>query len=123
MIIAHGKLVANDTLEGLQKLFVSHRTLTLSVKGDAEIVKNIASSMEGVLSIEAETDLESGYAKVVVSLDEKADIREGLSLVLAEQKMPVMSMALEEKTLEDIFIELTGTDDDLAVKKTKKGDR
>lgn len=123
MIIAHGKLVANDTLEGLQKLFVSHRTLTLSVKGDAEIVKNIASSMEGVLSIEAETDLKSGYAKVVVSLDEKADIREGLSLVLAEQKMPVMSMVLEEKTLEDIFIELTGSDDDLAVKQTKKGDR
>lgn len=123
MIISHGQLVANDTLEGLQKLFASHRTLTLSVKGDAETVKNIAASMEGVLSAEAEMDQESGYAKVVISLDEKSDIREALSLALAEQRMPVMSMVLEEKTLEDIFIELTGSDDDLAVKKTKKGDR
>ena len=75
------------------------------------------------LSVESEVDQESGYAKVLISLDEKADIREELSLALAEQKIPVMSMVLEEKTLEDIFIELTGSDDDLAVKKTKKGDR
>jgi ABC-2 type transport system ATP-binding protein len=123
MIIAHGKLVANDTLEGLQKLFASHRTLTISVKGDAESVKAIAASMPGVLSTEAEVDQESGYVKVLISLDEKADIREELSLALAEKKMPVMSMVLEEKNLEDIFIELTGSDDDLAVKKTKRGDR
>lgn len=126
MIIAHGKLVANDTLEGLQKLFASQRTLTLSVKGDAESVKSIAAAMAGVVSIEAENDQESGYAKVLISLDEKADIREELSLALAEQKMPVMSMVLEEKNLEDIFIELTGSDEDLAVKnakRTKKGGR
>ena len=126
MIIAHGKLVANDTLEGLQKLFASHRTLKLSVKGDSESVKSIAAAMAGVVSIEAENDQESGYAKVLISLDEKADIREELSLALAEQKMPVMSMVLEEKNLEDIFIELTGSDEDLAVKnakRTKKGGR
>ena len=121
MIIAHGKLVANDTLEGLKKLFAGSRTLSVTVKGDAEAVKETAAAMAGVMEVNAETDAETGYVTAHISLSEKADIREELSMKLAEMKMPVMSMVLDEKQLEDIFIELTGSEEEHpSAKRTKK---
>ncbi len=123
MIISHGKLIANDTLEGLQKQFAAQRTLILSVKGDAEAVKEAAATMEGVIDVQTEVDAATGFVNAQIALAENADIREALSLKLAEMKMPVLSMVLDEKQLEDIFIELTGSDDTLAnndVKAAKK---
>lgn len=119
MIISHGKLVANDTLEGLKKLFEGTRALMVSVKGDVEVIKEIASSLDGVVEVTAENDVQTGLVNVHISLDDKADIREELSLKLAELKMPVMSMVLDEKQLEDIFIELTGSDEDPALAAVK----
>lgn len=126
MIISHGKLIANDTLEGLQKQFAAQRTLILSVKGDAEAVKEAAATMEGVIDVQTEVDAATGFVNAQIALAENADIREALSLKLAEMKMPVLSMVLDEKQLEDIFIELTGSDDTLAnndVKAAKKEDK
>ena len=120
MIIAHGKLVANDTLEGLKKLFAGTRTLSITVKGDAEAVKEAAASMAGVVDVKAETDAETGYVTAHIALDDKADIREELSIKLAEMKMPVMSMVLDEKQLEDIFIELTGDEEEQGKKNAKR---
>lgn len=126
MIISHGKLIANDTLEGLQKQFAAQRTLILSVKGDAEAVKEAAATMEGVIDVQTEVDAATGFVNAQIALAENADIREALSLKLAEMKMPVLSMVLDEKQLEDIFIELTGSDDTLAnndAKAAKKEDK
>ena len=126
MIIAHGKLVANDTLEGLKKLLAGTRTLSVEVKGDAEAIKETAASMEGVVDVKVETDAATGYVTAHIALDDKADIREELSMKLAEMKMPVMSMVLDEKQLEDIFIELTGAEEEQGkktVKRTKKEEK
>lgn len=126
MIISHGKLVANDTLEGLQKQFAAQRTLILTVKGEEEALREAAASMEGVLSVETQKDAATGLLHANIALAENAEIREALSMKLAEMKMPVISMVLDEKQLEDIFIELTGSDDALAqyeAKEIKKEDK
>ena len=120
MIIAHGKLVANDTLEGLKKLFAGTRTLNITVKGDLEAVKEAAAAMAGVVDVKAEINAETGYVTAQIVLDDKADIREELSMKLAEMKMPVMSMVLDEKQLEDIFIELTGAEEEQGKKNAKR---
>lgn len=120
MIISHGKLVANDTLDGLKKLAAGSRKLTITVKGDAEAVNAEAASMAGVREISIKEDEENGYVTAVISLEEGVDIREELSLKLAELKMPVMSMVLDEKQLEDIFIELTGAEENFNTNEAKK---
>lgn len=118
MIIAHGKLVANDTLEGLKKLFVESRTLSITVKGDAETVKEVATSIAGVVDVKIET--EADYVTAHIALNDTAEIREELSMKLAERKIPVMSMVLDEKKLEDIFIELTGGDEEQGKKNARR---
>ena len=46
--------------------------------------------------------------KLVIETDKEDDIREALFYALAENRLPVMSMNRLEKSLEDIFLKLTG---------------
>ena len=45
--------------------------------------------------------------KAVIRTEAGEDIREDLFYALAENKMPILSMNRVEKSLEDIFLELT----------------
>ncbi len=107
MIISKGKLVASDTAEGLQKMMGGKKgELTLTVKGTAQQVENVLAGVGGIdkMEITAEDEL----VHVRIETFENVDIREVLFYALAENKLPIMAMSLEEKSLEDIFLELTG---------------
>lgn len=107
MIISHGKLVASDSPEGLQKLMSGSAQLELTVKGDFAAVKSV---IEGLPEVDMVENLESdqeGCVKVRVISGENVDIREEVFYGLAEKKLPIMEMIHKEKSLEDIFLELT----------------
>ncbi len=129
MIIAHGHLVASDSPAGLQKLMAGTMELQLTVKGNEEKVRTVLESVEGVEAVEVagkatgtgrDAGMESaeiadgssaaagsGEVKVKVVLAENADVREEIFYALANAKLPIMEMAHSEKSLEDIFLELT----------------
>ncbi len=107
MIISHGKLVASDSPEGLQKLQNGKRQLTVSVKTDRESLEKVFLEMEGISSYKIESGKERDSAEAVIETEENRDIREALFFCLAEKKMPLLGMQLEEKSLEDIFLTLT----------------
>lgn len=107
MIIAHGQLVASDSPEGLQKLMSGSMELSLMVKGGAEQVRATIEGIEGVESIEIGDEVE-GLVKVKVVCKENTDIREEIFFCLADARLPIMEMTHTEKSLEDIFLELTG---------------
>lgn len=128
MIISHGKLVASDSPEGLQKLMSSSREgisredssgedasgkgapmeIGLLVKGDYEAVQEALNAQEEIASVEKLADTESGCVNLHVVSKGSVDIREKLFYALADAKLPIMRMNPIEKTLEDIFLELTG---------------
>lgn len=108
MIIAHGKLVASDSPEGLQKLMSSAMELQLTVKGSFESVSNVLSSIDTVEKVEDKGLDDDGNVLVNVIAVEKADIREDVFYALASNKLAILSMHHNEKSLEDIFLELTG---------------
>ena len=109
MIIAKGKLVASDSPEGLQKLMGRSVCLNMEVKGDWEQIKGIIEGVEGVDTVEYEGEKEPGVAKVQVVAKEEADIREAVFFALTEARLAILSMQQTEKSLEDIFLELTGS--------------
>lgn len=108
MIISHGKLVASDSPEGLQKLMSGSEWLELEVKGKFEAVKEAISTVEGVADVENYGEKEDGCVKVHVTAKEKEDVREAVFYALANAKLPILFMQYSEKSLEDIFLELTG---------------
>ena len=107
MIIAHGKLVASDSPENMQKLMSGSMELNLEVKGSAAAVKSALQEISQIDRIEENTEASKNVAKMKVISKENADIREQVFYALADAKLPILEMTHAEKSLEDIFLELT----------------
>jgi len=107
MIIAHGKLVASDSPENLQKLMSGSMELDLEVKGSIAAVKSALQEISQIDRIEENTEASKNIAKLKVISKENADIREQVFYALADAKLPILEMTHAEKSLEDIFLELT----------------
>ena len=106
MIIAHGKVVASDSPENLQKLMSGSMELDLEVKGSIAAVKSALQEISQIDRIEENTEASKNIAKLKVISKENADIREQVFYAL-DAKLPILEMTHAEKSLEDIFLELT----------------
>ena len=104
IIISHGNIVANDTLEHLEAEASRENALVLKIKGSAEKAEKFISAVSGVKSVECSE--ENGIATAVVTSENGADIREAIFNVFASAKMPILDMHSNETTLEDIFLGL-----------------
>lgn len=107
MIISGGKLIASETTENLSKRMSGGDELSLTVKGDENEVKGALVPMMSVTSVEV-TQVRGEEVDVLVMVEKGADIREAVFFKFADMKMPILSMSLSQKSLEDIFLELTG---------------
>ena len=108
MIISHGKLAANDTPENLEKLMEGSNTLNLTVKGDALSLQRILKQTEGILSCSVTSSEEKEALDVVIKTETGLDLRERLFYLLADLKMPILSLQQSRVSLETVFLELTG---------------
>lgn len=110
MIISKGKLVACDTPEGLASLMNGSATLEVHILGELVKAERVIKAIPGVMHYTMCESHEKGCVKAVIETDAKEDIRVELFYALANEKMPILSMNRLEKSLEDIFLELTGDD-------------
>lgn len=107
MIISKGKLVASGSPEELQEMMQVKAELEITVLGTKEQVDDILQDVENIESYEIESAQEPGAVRVKIDVTDNADIRKGLSLTLSGAGLPILSMNRLEKSLEDIFLELT----------------
>ncbi|MCR4617462.1 MAG: ABC transporter ATP-binding protein [Lachnospiraceae bacterium] len=117
LILSKGKLVADGSPEELKKMMGGSVEIEITLLGSSDSAADILKD----ISAEAEiTDCgldESGNRKITVSSAGGEDLREKVSLKLAENKIAVIGMERKEKSLEDIFLELT--DNNETVKEDK----
>lgn len=106
MIIAKGQLVASDSPEALQKLMTGAKEIDLTVKGEYEALRAVLEQIPEIDTIE-DRGIREGLSRVRITTKENADVRESVFYALAEAKMPIMELGHSEKSLEDIFLELT----------------
>ncbi len=111
MIISKGKLVASDTPEGLMTLLKGGRQMKLSVLGEQSKVEELLQSMESVKDFSMQPPRAEGMVSVNIRTENTEDIRVELFHRLAAADMPIMELSLSEKSLEDVFLELTGEED------------
>lgn len=107
IIIAHGHIVASDTLENLTRRYEGKNYVDLIARGDEGRVRRIVESIPEVEDIELEAG-EGGLVHARIAMQKTVDIREELFFRFAEAKTPILSMEFEEVTLEKVFLELTG---------------
>lgn len=111
MIISKGKLVASDTPEGLMTLLKGGKQMKLSVLGEQSKVEELLQSMESVKDFSIQPPKAEGLVSVNIRTEDTEDIRVELFHRLAAADMPIMELSLSEKSLEDVFLELTGEED------------
>ncbi len=112
LIIANGALVASDSPEGLQKLMDKSTEIEITALGTKEKAEEILDKIEQVQSYTLEEAVEENGITLKVISKDNADIRKELSVALTNADMPVLSMKKMEKSLEDIFLQLTGASEE-----------
>ena len=114
MIISKGQMVASDTPEGLTGLMKGDTSLEMTVLGKREPVEQLIKSFDKIKEYHFEEESEDNLVRFVLKTDKEYDIREEIFYMLAENRLPIMSMNRLEKSLEDIFLELTGAESERA---------
>lgn len=111
MIISKGKLMASGSPEELQEMMQVKVELEITVLGTKEQVDDILKDIENIESYEIEEAQEPGAVRARIDVKDNADIRKELSLTLSGAGLPILSMNRLEKSLEDIFLELTDNEE------------
>ena len=111
MIISKGKLVASDTTEGLVTRLKGGRQLMMSVQGEQSELEEILQSIEQIKDYSIQPSRAEGCVSAIIRTQEQDDIRVELFHRLAAADLPIMELSLSEKSLEDVFLELTGEEE------------
>ncbi len=107
MIISHGKLVASDTPEGLAAMMEGCNTLKLTVKGTESQLKNTLAQLSDADHISVTNTEDAHLASAEIEYGKNVEIRDELFSLLCDAGLPIYSMEVTSRSLEDIFIELT----------------
>ena len=110
LIISAGKLAAQGTPEELAGQLAARGTLSATAQGSREEVLAAAGQVKGLtdLHITAEKGGEVSFTAVC---EGGSDLRGELSLALAKAGCPVLSLSADSMSLEDVFLQLTESND------------
>ncbi len=100
IIIDNGKIVADDLTSNLAK--ISSKTQIINVEFNAPVKKQLLKSIQGIKEMKNLRD----NIWLIESVTDK-DIRPDIFKFAVENNLTVLSMSKEEKTLEEVFQELT----------------
>lgn len=109
LIIAHGKLVALDTPENLEKLLKGGNGVTFRADCGMEEAECLLKDIPGIAAWKGST--QEGLLCLEVTTEENADMRKlcgEVSMVFASAGKPVLEMKQKKANLEDVFLELAG---------------
>ena len=107
LIISHGKLVASDTPDNLERLAAGSNSLLMKVKGEKDTIRKALETIEGVTGVEMSYDSDEKLWKTKLSIQENVDIREKVFYAMAKANCPIYEMQVKRVSLEDVFLEIT----------------
>lgn len=103
-IISKGKLVASDATENLVSLMSGAQEIEVTVHTDASEAQKELASITEVSKVEVKNE---DAGELIVYAKKGADARESVFRALAEKHFAVLEMHTIEKSLEDVFLEIT----------------
>lgn len=110
LIIAKGRLVANDTTENLSMLLSEGPVILLQAKGAADKIKETLESVRNVQSVTITNASVDGTVTAEVTAEADTDIREALFYAMKESGCPLLTMNIKQASLEDVFLKIVSDD-------------
>lgn len=112
LIISKGKLVASGTPEHLEEMMKGSGSLELLVKSTEKEAQAILQGLPGIQEMNCTPGREEGTVRVTLQPEEGQDIREAVFWAFAQGQKPLLSMETARRTLEDVFLEVTGGEEE-----------
>lgn len=108
LMIAHGKLVAFDDPQNLEKTLLSPNEITLTTDATEGELSDILASVEHITEVTTGI-AEKEWTVAHIKTDQKNiyDLSRAVFLAFARSGKVILEMSLKRGTLEDIFIELS----------------
>jgi len=112
LIIAHGKLVAFDKPENLEKSMAASNEISFTAEASADEVAGMVMGMENIADVSLE-EQEGGLVFARLKLDGGGDTRKisrKLFFAFADAKKALIELSAKKANLEELFIELAGNE-------------
>lgn len=119
VIISNGRVVADETTEGLSKILVKTNRILLNVEGSKTTVTNALKDVPDVRSVQVGREVSDGVYEYMVEANENVDVRRRLFYAMAGISCPVVLMQSADLSLEEAFLKLTS--DTQYIEKSRKG--
>lgn len=111
LMIAHGKLVAFDTPENLEKKFLSPNEIILTTDAAEGELSGILASVAHITEVTTGVaDERWTQAHIRTDYEDIYKLSRAVFLAFAASKQVILEMSLKKGSLEDIFIELSEAD-------------
>jgi ABC-2 type transport system ATP-binding protein len=111
VIIANGKVVAQDTPQNLTARMRGSDRVLMELDGDAKIVENTLKKIKDVTSVKID-QINNNLLKVAV--ESTRDLRREYAKALVSKDVGLLELQADKVTLEDIFLELTTKEEEVA---------
>lgn len=121
IIINKGEIVAVDTPDNLSKLVKGSNRILVRVEGLSEKALEVTKGIEGVRNVQASPGTENGYTDLIVETDDSEDIKKTIFFTMAENKIPVLEMKAHNLSLEEVFLQLTTSEQTTHTEQKEEG--
>ena len=111
VIINHGKILAVDTPENLEKSTKKENSILVTVEDKKNNMKDIKTKLKGVNEITKIKNNEDGTVQYKISANKNVDIRKKVFDVLPKNDISIFELKKNENTLEDAFLTIVNTKD------------
>lgn len=105
VVINHGEIKADDTLERLEESIESGTVLRLTVQGSSREVPRVARAVEGVVRVSNVQFVRTGVYSYDIEIDADST-RNALLSALLQHGLEVLEVTTEKKNLEQVFVKL-----------------
>ena len=116
LIIAHGKLVAFDTPQNLEKALTAANKLTIAAPCTAETLQQLLAEAPAVTAQELQAGKDDTCRAVLTVNGDLNEAAKAIFFAFAKAEIPLLQMTPQKADLENIFIELTESEPTLPEK-------
>jgi len=111
IILNQGKVIAENEVKKLETEHAVNNHLVIVVKGNKSKISSLLKQSKLVRDYTYTREVESGVHEYRVITASDQDVRDEMFVLFSEAKMVVYSLNMEQLTLEDVFIKLTGKEE------------
>jgi gliding motility-associated transport system ATP-binding protein len=110
VIIHRGRVVAQDTPEGLRGQLAGGRRIRVEARAPATALREALATLPGISEVQIDGERD-GFSSLVLSVGAGEDPREAIFRLAAERGLLLRELHAESMTLEDIFVRITTQED------------